>query len=108
MPGPKTAPEARRWIREAMFDGRYIPSVHFAERMLERGVDMADVHAVFQWCSFVEPYGGLAKNGGSGWRVHGPDQDRQRSLAIGVEAYMIKGNKLLMLCTVFTTKGRKP
>jgi len=94
--------EARDWAKGALRNGDFIPSVHFRERLRERGVNMLDVHAVFIRCKAVEPYpAGACANGGTTWRVIGPDADGDRFIAIGIEAYVKGGTKWVTLCTVF-------
>ena len=41
-----------------------------------------------------------SQNGGSCWRVFGRDLDRERLLAVGIDAYMSEDGKAAILCTV--------
>jgi hypothetical protein len=101
MPAPKDPLAAKQWVREAMVTGRYVLSGHFQERMRERGVDLLDIYAACEHCSRVESYSGNPRNGGTSWRVFGPDSERERIIGIGVEAFLDpRSQRFVMLCTV--------
>lgn len=106
MPPPRTPSEARRWIREALQQGLFTPSVHFKQRLVEREIDMLDVHAAIGRCSSVEPHTDMPRNGGSCWRIEGPDADGARTVAVGAEAFEKDGQRRVMLCTVFSVERR--
>jgi len=108
MPGPKTPVEVRKWAREAVTAGRYIPSVHFKDRCREYGVFMADVHSVIGRCRIVEPYSAPPKNGGTCWRLWGSNVDGTLTFAVGVEAFRDGlGAEMLMLCTVLPPRKKR-
>lgn len=102
MAGPKTRTEALPWIQEALQAGRYVPSGHFYDRLQERGIDIQDVfHAVESASKCLEYSGGVAQNGGTCWRVVGKNVDRDKAIAVGVEAFLDKKKRRCILCTVF-------
>lgn len=101
MPGPKDATEALKWVQDAVQTGRYVPSIHFYERLLERRIDIQDVfHAVEKATSCAE-YDGTPQNGGTCWRVTGRNIDEDQDVAVGVEAFLDKKRRRCVLCTVF-------
>ncbi len=58
MPGPKDATEALKWVQDAVQAGRYVPSTHFYERLVERRIDIQDIfHAVEMAASCAEYQG---------------------------------------------------
>ena len=103
MPGPRNADEALTWIQEAVRAGRYVPSVHFYDRMAERRIDILDVfHAIDAATAGVEYVrGGGPRNGGTCWRVTGTDLDETQEVAVGVEAFLDKKRRRCVFCTVF-------
>jgi hypothetical protein len=107
MPVPKNASDARKWVREAIEDVRYMPSIHFRQRCRERGVTMNDVDAVIARPRRVEPYATMPKNGGTCWRFFGLDVDGDEEIAIGIEAFEdADGHKRVILCTVLPPKEK--
>src|SRR5450432_3652344 len=106
MPGPKTAAEARKWVRSAVADGRYVPSTHFLGRLIKRGILLTDVQCAIGRCRHVEPYSGMPLNGGSCWRFFGSNVDGTMEIAVGIEAYVgDDGQEMIILCTALP--GRK-
>jgi hypothetical protein len=100
--GPSTYVEALAWTKVAITKGYYVPSVHFGERLRERGVNMLDIHNAFDRSVHAEPYAeGQPRNSGTCWRVIGPDCDGERVLGVGVEAWRSADRKSwITLCTV--------
>lgn len=102
MPGPRDATEALKWIQEAVQAGRYIPSVHFYDRLAQRRIDIQDAfHAVASATACARYGQGIPQNGGTCWRVTGRDIDDNDDVAIGVEAFLDKKRRRCVLCTVF-------
>ena len=107
MAGPKTATEARRWAREAIENGRFVPSVHFGRRLAERRVTMNDVEAIFSRRGRVEPYPAVGENGGTCWRFFGLNIDGDAEIAVGIEAFHDgDGQERIILCTVLPPKEK--
>lgn len=101
MAGPDDARGAIRWAREALPAGRYRASVHFNDRLKERGVTIADVFAAVAHARSAEPYPSMPQHGGTCWRIHGRDADGDRVLGIGVEAFDDEeGQPSVVLCTI--------
>lgn len=70
--------------------------------MVERGVDFPDVRSAISRATRVTSYeNGTAQQGGSCWRVLGPDLDDQRDIAVGVEVFLDKKKRRIVLVTVF-------
>ena len=83
-------------------DGRYTPSMHFLERLVERDLIMADVRHAIENPNSIERYErGDTVNGGTAWRVLGKDVDEDRSVAVGIEAYDHKRRRRVCLCIAF-------
>jgi hypothetical protein len=104
MPGPREADEALAWIKEAFFNGRYRPSVHFAQRLLERNIQMPDVHYAIVRAEDIIAYTRTKpRHGGTCWRVAGPslNDDDDELIVIGVEAYLDRRRRRVIVCTVF-------
>lgn len=102
MPGPQDAAEALRWIQDAMQAGRYVPSVHFYERLAERQIDIQDVFGGIEAATACVRYEqGVAHNGGTCWRVRGESLDGDQEVAVGVEAFLDRRRRRCVLCTVF-------
>lgn len=109
MAGPHTKEEALRWIQDCLRDGRYIPAMHFQERLIERDFIMADVRHAIENSESIEPYvRGEAVNGGTAWRIVGQNVDGHRSVAVGIEAFDHKRRRRICLCTVFDPTKEKP
>jgi hypothetical protein len=105
MPGPKNANDAKKWVRLAIENAQYMPSVHFRQRCRERGVTMNDVDAVFSRPRRVEQYVTMPKNDGTCWRFFGVNVDGDQEIAIGIEAFEDgDGQKKVILCTVLPPK----
>lgn len=100
MPGPRTPKEALAWAQGAMEAGRYIPSVHFGERLAERKLDMLDVLSAIASATRTTPYAGDARHGGTCWRIAGPDVDGTRTIAVGVETFLDHKRRRVVLATV--------
>lgn len=88
------------WIQEAVASGRYTPSVHMRERLMERKLDMEDVFHVVDTAAACRSYDRVADHAGTCWRVTGPTVDGEM-VAIGVEAYLDKKRRRCILCTIF-------
>jgi hypothetical protein len=75
--------------------------------MLERSVNMPDVHTAIDRSVRAEAYQeGVPMNGGTCWRVFGPDVDGERTLGIGVEVYSAPSRSVwITLCTVIEVEG---
>jgi hypothetical protein len=75
--------------------------------MSERSVNMFDVHTAIDRSSRAEAYqDGTPMNGGTCWRVFGPDADGERTLGIGVEVYSAPNRTVwITLCTVIEVEG---
>jgi hypothetical protein len=102
MPGPKTEIEALRWIQEAVEAGRYVPSVHFYDRLLERKIDIQDVFQAVENATVCVVYErGVPEHGGTCWRLIGRNVDGDEDVAVGVEAFLDKKRRRCILCTVF-------
>jgi hypothetical protein len=100
--GPGTEEEAKRWIIESFQGSRYRLAVHFRERMLEREVDFQDVSYAIANADRVERYTvGAPIEGGTCWRLFGSCLDDDRKVAIGVEAYLDRKRRRIILVTVF-------
>ncbi len=97
---PETSVDAKQWVQEALREMRYTPSGHLYQQMRERQVTMDDVKNIIKRPTSVEPYPMQSQNGGSCWRVFGRDLDRERLLAVGIDAYMSEDGKAAILCTV--------
>jgi hypothetical protein len=93
-------------VRGCLRAGRFTPAGHFQERLKERKIDMLDLHVAVSRCSIVESYSGMPRNGGTSWRLWGRDADGERTIAVGVEAFVAGDAEHVMLCTVFV-KGEK-
>jgi hypothetical protein len=107
MAGPKTPNDARKWAREAIENGRFIPSVHFRKRLAERRVTMNDIYAVFSRRGRVEPYAEMPKNGGTCWRFFGLNIDGDAEIAVGIEAFHDgDSQERIILCTVLPPKEK--
>ena len=104
MCGPRTPTEARSWIREAVAATRYVQAVHFRERLAERKVTMLDVLHILQRGPRIEPYPDQGAHGGTCRRVIGRDLDGERSLGVGVEAFMGDDGKAALLVTVMEVR----
>ena len=102
MPGPKTASAALKCAKAAITAGRFIPSVHFGQRLGERGVDMIDIHTAIDRSSRAAPYkDGKPMNDGTCWRIIGPDCDGNRAIGVDIEIYAgVDGRPWITLCTV--------
>ena len=101
MPGPQTDREALAWIQDAMDAGRYELSYHYAaERRDLRGIDAQDVHAAIGRAARVERYAGTPRRRGTCWRVFGPDADGERTIAVGVEAFLDRRRRRVIIVTV--------
>jgi hypothetical protein len=101
MPGPDTAEKALRCAKDAITHGRFVPAVHFGQRLGERAVDMADVHTAIDKSHQAEPYDGEPRSDGTCWRIIGPDCDDERDIGVGVEIYANVDRTVWMtLCTV--------
>ena len=102
MPGPKDATEALKWVQDALQAGRYIPAMHFYERLSERKIDLQDVFNAIETATACVAYGqGTPQNGGTCWRVTGKNIDGDQDVAVGVEAFLDKKRRRCILCTVF-------
>ena len=92
--------------------GRYIvASVHFPQRLQERGETIKSVKAAIGRAEKVEPYPAMPEHGGTCWRVFGMGTNGKR-LAIGVELYVDDDAEWSVLCTVIaladsSKKGRR-
>ena len=106
--GPKDVVLALSWIRDAMMYGRFTLSKHFSESLAEDSIDMKDVHHAIANAYGLREY---TKNdpmdGGSCWRVFGPNLSGDHDLAIGVEAYPDDENPSVWLVTVFFSHRRR-
>lgn len=100
MAGPGTPREALAWTQTALRDGRYIPSIHFGERLLERGFDMFDVLHAVEHATRVRSYDQEPEHGGTTWRIVGRNVDGNRSVAIGVECFLDRKRHRVALITV--------
>jgi hypothetical protein len=102
MPGPKDAVEALKWVQDAVQAGRYIPSIHFYERLAERKIDIEDVFSAVDAASTCVVFEqGTPQNGGTCWRVIGKNIDGDQEVAVGVEAFLDHKRRRCILCTVF-------
>lgn len=106
MPGPTQHDEALRWVREAVQAGRTVLSRHFRlDRLEQRGLTMDDLHYAIEQATGIEPYERRSPvNGGTCWRVLGPSLDAEE-LAIGVETFLDKKRRRVVICTIFVVKG---
>jgi hypothetical protein len=102
MAGPKASSVALQHVKAAITAGRYIKTKHFEERMVERNVNMFDVHTAIDRSTTAAPYPeGTPVNEGTCWRVIGPDVDGERILGLGVEVYAAPNRTVwITLCTV--------
>ncbi|WP_437635055.1 hypothetical protein [Sorangium sp. So ce854] len=76
--------------------------MHFSVRLRERKVDMQDVfNAIEKAISCTAYANGIPTNGGTCWRVVGPNIDEDEHVAIGIEAFLDKKKRRCVLCTVF-------
>lgn len=68
---------------------------------------MFDVHTAIDRSVRAESYqDGKAMNGGTCWRVIGPDVDGERTLGIGIEVYSAPNRSVwITLCTVIEMGG---
>jgi hypothetical protein len=86
--------------------GRYVPTNHFRQRLAERGIDMLDVENAILKATGIFSYDqATPQNGGSSWRIAGPDVDRVRTVAVGVEAFLDRKRRRMMLITVFEVQA---
>lgn len=70
--------------------------------MLERRVTIADVKTAIGRSSHAESYEGKVVNGGTTWRIIGPDCDGETMIGIGVEIFGgVDGKPWFVLITVF-------
>jgi hypothetical protein len=99
--GPKSEEEALAWIKEAVPAGRYVPAVHFQQRLIERHFDMFDVFSAVERATRLLAYDREAVHGGTCWRLFGPDVDGTREVALGFEAFLDKKRRRVVLCTLF-------
>jgi hypothetical protein len=102
MPGPKAPSMALKCAKAAITAGRFLPSVHFGQRLGLRRIDMTDVHTAIDRCTRVVPYGnGTPMNGGTCWRIIGPNCDGDATIAVGIEIFAgVDGHPWITLCTV--------
>ena len=101
MPGPPTAAAVLAGTKKALASGRFTPSIHFGQRLAERDVDMNDVHNAIDRSHKAVPYlNGTPRNGGTCWRIWGPDCDGDRTIGVGIEIYTASGGYWFTLCTV--------
>lgn len=90
-----------RWAREALGAGRYWVADHARDRQRHRGVTAADMKHIIKRATDCEAYrDGVARFGGTCWRVTGPSLD-EIPTAIGVEVYIDHLGKRLVIVTVF-------
>ena len=88
-----------------MTAGRYVLSIHCRERMVERKVEALDIHsAIADADAEVEPYQGEIRHGGTCWRVKGQSAE-EVLIAVGVEAFLDKKKRRVVVCTVFIEAG---
>src|SRR5450432_2810292 len=101
MPGPGSEAEARRWVRQAIVEGRYVPSVHFKTRCVQRKVGMLDVHRAIGRSRSISPYPSMPKNGGTCWTFWGSNVDGTMTIGVGLEAFTSNDeSEWVILCTV--------
>ena len=101
MPGPATEQDALTWIQDALRNGRYIYTAHFWVRCDDRDISILDVKRAVERAYSCETYkNGKPMNGGTCWRVTGPDFAGDAT-SIGVEAFTDHLGKRAVLCTVF-------
>ena len=106
MPGPKDATEALKWVQDAVQAGRYVPSIHFYDRLLEQRIDIQDVFNAVEGAATCLKYEqGTPQNGGTCWRVTGKNVDGDQDVAVGVEAFLDRKRRRCILCTVFEPGG---
>jgi hypothetical protein len=99
--GPHTNEEALIWVQFCLREGRYVPAVHFQERLAQREFIMADVRSAIENPTEIRPYeSGSAVNGGTCWRITGKNIDGDRDVAVGIEAFEHKHKRRVCLCTV--------
>jgi hypothetical protein len=108
---PDNPIDAKKWAKAAMEAGRYeVASVHFPERLEQRGETMRSVKTAIARAERVEPYPAMPEHGGTCWRVIGVGTNGKR-LGIGVELYLDDNDEWAVLCTVLdlgeATKGRR-
>ena len=108
MPGPTKPSDALAWVKAAAADGRYVRSVHFEERLAQRNITMLDVlNAITKTTQVVSYPKGKARNGGTQWRVLGPDTDGNRTIVVGVETFLDHKKRRMMLVTVFDSDAEE-
>ena len=88
-----------------------VASVHFPQRLEQRGETMRSVKTAIARAERVEPYPSMPEHGGTCWRVIGMGTNGKR-LGIGVELYVNDNAEWAVLCTVIdladsTKKGRR-
>lgn len=87
--------------------GRYVACTHFRERLTERAVSMLDVGTAIVRATAAERYKEqVARQGGTCWRIFGPDVEGERILGIGIETFLYRKRKRMMLVTVFGVNPR--
>jgi hypothetical protein len=106
MPGPKTEAEARTWIQEAVAAGRYVAAGHFWHRAYERDLTLDDVLRAVEHMVRLERYAREPVHDGTCWRVLGPNVDDDRTIAVGVEAFLDKKRRRVLLATFFEVSER--
>lgn len=100
VPGPANAVDALQWIQEAVAGGRYIPTNHLFDQCQARHISIHDVKRAIRLATSCVPYNEPPRNGGTCWRVTGPDYDGDDT-SVGVEAFQDHLGRRSILCTVF-------
>lgn len=62
---------------------------------------MPDVHHAISAPDRIEPHHRRPVFGGTCWRLFGRDINQESEIAVGIEAFLHKGERRVVLCTVF-------
>lgn len=103
---PENPVDARKWIQEAVRSSRYRTTDHVSQRLAQRRLSMDDLLHAIAHPRMLEAYPGMARHGGTCWRLFGPDLDHEQEIAVGIEAYLDDVGRWAVLCTIFAVKER--
>ncbi len=100
MRAPRTSEDALKAARDAVERRRYEVIDHFHDQRAARRVNIRDAFNAIQNATSCDAFAGRCTQGGSAWRITGPDLD-DGTLAVGVEVFVDHMGGFVILITTF-------